>query len=1026
MGTTGSRRASATSNRSVLIRHPLALACATALLLAANVSHAQDTTAAGTTATQTQEDAAKAKAAAAKRPGEVKKLESVKVVGIRRGIEAAIDTKQNATSIVESISAEDIGKLPDVSIAESLARLPGLAAQRVAGRAQVISVRGLSPDFATSLLNGRELVSTGDNRSVEFDQYPSELLAGVTVYKTPDAGLVGQGLSGTLDMQTVRPLNFAESVTAFSIRGTHNSLGSAAGDSANGNRFNASYIGQNADRTLGIAIGFSHADTPVQENQVGLYEPWQQIGVGWRPGVPAAAGCPGVSVGCPWYSDGIKALRRTGSTKRDGFMATLEYRPSNAWTSTLDYFHSHATQEDTAHQFEVNLGGYNGGYSPGLNVTNPVINDNGTFTGGVVSGLYPLVRGMYNKRKDTIDALGWNNEFSVGRAQVVADLSWSKAKRDEVQLENNTQLYPAPQLDTLTLDYNASEFSTLTPGRDYSDPTKLFLSNTIYGSGYGKTPKVNDELKSFKLTANLPSSSDAGAFSSFDFGFNYSDRQKDKHQPEASINLGSQGPTAVGSEFQQGFVDLGFAGIGLIPAWDVPGAVAKYMTFSPNENASYLVAKAWEVSEKISSAWFKANIDTTWGDVGVRGNIGLQIQHVDQASTANIFDKTRPSGSEIVPFTNGKTYTDVLPSMNLAFSLSDDQMLRVALARQVARPRVDQLRASFEFGVNTATGEPGAGGGNPLLDPWRANAFDISYEKYFTAESGAKGYIAAAYFYKQLTTYIFTQSRDYDFTDLVATYVPPPGTHPVLTQGKFTAPYNGTGGKLQGVELTASIPLELLTPSLKGFGIIANASFNDSSIKIVDPDSSSSVGSGPIALPGLSKRVYNLTAYYEHNGFEVRLNQRRRSDFIGEIGDFAANRKSRFVEGENITDGQISYAFGDRMPGLSLLFQASNLTNSHYRTYAGSKDRPLENIEWGRTFLLGASYKFGSAHEAVPVAAEPMPAPQQTCADLDDDGDGVNNCDDKCPGSAAGLPVGADGCPVPAPEPVLEPKPFKG
>ncbi|MGE8250866.1 MAG: TonB-dependent receptor plug domain-containing protein, partial [Stenotrophomonas bentonitica] len=135
-------------------------------------------------------------------------LDTVQVTGIRRGIENAIAIKQDATSVVEAISAEDIGKLPDVSIAESLGRLPGLAAQRVAGRAQVISVRGLSPDFATTLLNGREVVSTGDNRSVEFDQYPSELVNGVTVYKTPDAALVGQGLSGTIDMQTVRPLSF--------------------------------------------------------------------------------------------------------------------------------------------------------------------------------------------------------------------------------------------------------------------------------------------------------------------------------------------------------------------------------------------------------------------------------------------------------------------------------------------------------------------------------------------------------------------------------------------------------------------------------------------------------------------------------------------------------------------------------------------------------------------------------------------------------------------------------------------------
>src|SRR5690606_27950505 len=118
-------------------------------------------------------------------------LDRVVVTGIRRGIESAISVKRDATSIVEAISAEDIGKLPDVSIAESIARLPGMAAQRVAGRAQVITVRGLSPDFATTLLNGREMVSTGDNRSVEFDQYPSELISGVTVYKTPDSGLVG-------------------------------------------------------------------------------------------------------------------------------------------------------------------------------------------------------------------------------------------------------------------------------------------------------------------------------------------------------------------------------------------------------------------------------------------------------------------------------------------------------------------------------------------------------------------------------------------------------------------------------------------------------------------------------------------------------------------------------------------------------------------------------------------------------------------------------------------------------------------
>jgi hypothetical protein len=146
-------------------------------------------------------------------------------------------------------------------------------------------------------------------------------------------------------------------------------------------------------------------------------------------------------------------------------MGTVEFRPSGAWTSTLDVFHSEATQEDTANQFEVNLGDYNGGFGR-LNVTGAQINDNGTFTDGVAQNVYPLVRGMYNKREDKIDAFGWNNEFSVGSARISADVSYSKAKRDELNLENNTQLAPAPQLDSLTLHYSGSDFSQLTPGLD--------------------------------------------------------------------------------------------------------------------------------------------------------------------------------------------------------------------------------------------------------------------------------------------------------------------------------------------------------------------------------------------------------------------------------------------------------------------------------------------------------------------------------------------------------------------------------
>ncbi|MCC4607131.1 TonB-dependent receptor [Xanthomonas campestris] len=917
-----------------------ALSIALAVAMAPTLAAAQSATPAQTGSTE--------QSATEQPAGAVTELDKVQVTGLRRAIEGAISVKRDSTSIVEAISAEDIGRLPDVSIAESLARLPGLAAQRVAGRAQVISVRGLSPDFSTTLLNGREVVSTGDNRSVEFDQYPSELVSGVTVYKTPDAGLVGQGLSGTVDMQTARPLSYNERVIAIGGRYQRNSLGKAANVDPYGNRFNVSYIDQFADRTIGLTIGYAHTDMPIQENQVGLYEPWQQVN--------AQRQRPGVADGV-YFSDGIKALRRTGNQKRDGVMATLQYRPSNAWTSTLDAFHTEAEQIDTANQFELNLSNYNGGYTPGLNVTDVRVNDNGSFVGGTASGVYPLVRGMYNKREDTIDAFGWNNEITAGAVKIVADLNYSKATRDELNLENNLQRAPMPQLDTVGVSVVGNGFSQLAPGMNYSNPDELFLTNTIYGSGYGKVPRVEDVLKGARLQASFPMPEALSWFSDLDVGVNYANREKQKTQPEGNITLGAQGEATVGADLQYAPVNLGFAGLGSLPAWNVPAAVSRYMLFNPSDDASFLVSKAWTVEEKITTAWLRANIDTEWGQVGVRGNIGLQLQSADQSSQANYWDASQPAGSEVRPIDDGKKYRDWLPSLNLAFQFPYEQTLRFAMAKQVARPRVDQLRASLEFGVDTSTGRPGASGGNPMLDPWRANALDISYEKYFAD----RAYVAAAFFYKDLKSYIYTQSRDnYDFSALVAGYVPPPGSAPVLTTGTFSAPFNGKGGTLRGAELTASLPLDLIFAPLEGFGIQASATFNDSDVKIRDPESASSVGDGEISLPGLSKRVYNLTAYYEHKGFEARVSQRRRSDFIGEIGNFNGNRTLRYVVGENITDAQISYNFSEAssMSGLTLLLQASNLSNSPYRTYAETKDRPLEYIEWGRTFVLGVNYKF--------------------------------------------------------------------
>ncbi|MBJ7313702.1 TonB-dependent receptor [Rugamonas sp. CCM 8940] len=859
----------------------------------------------------------------------------VTVAGIRRGIEDAISVKKDATSIVEAISAEDIGKLPDVSIAESIARLPGLAAQRVAGRAQVISVRGLSPDFSTTLLNGREQVSTGDNRSVEFDQYPSELMSGVTVYKTPDAGLIGQGLSGTIDMQTVRPLSFAGRTMSFNVRGEKNTLGSIANAKSTGNRFSASYIDQFANRTIGIALGFAHLESPVLDQETGMYEPWKTDA---RSGLPAGT----------YAADGIKAVAKSGVTKRDGFMGVLQYRPTKQWTSIVDVYASQFKSEDTANQLEINLSGWNGGFKPVPNYVNPVVVD-GSLNGGTATSIYPLVRGMYNKRKDEIHAAGWSNTFKFDNWSLFADLNYSHAKRDELSLENNTQLNPlggSAFLDSAKLQYATGGYPSITTGLNYSDPKSLLVRNTIYGSGYGKVPHVEDELTGFKLVASLPVPEMFDkVFSGVDIGFNYTDRSKKKRQPEGNTILNGD-PTSISSDLQYAPVDLGFAGVGMIPAWNVPGVVNKYMSFKPVDDLDYLITKAWDVKEKISTSFVKANIEAELGNVSLRGNVGVQVQRTEQSSQARYLDKSAPVGSQFKPIDEGKSYTDVLPSMNLAFGFDHQQTLRFAVAKQLARPRVDQLRSAFEFDIDKTTFKPSATGGNAKLDPWRANAFDVSYEKYFDK----KAYFAAAGFYKKLTSYIFTQAKDFDFSAFTS------GSIAKQVIGNYTAPYNGQGGTLKGIELSGSMPLDLLSKSLSGFGVQASATFSSSDIKINDP--TSSLGTN-ITLPGLSKRVTNLTAYYEKDGFETRVSQRKRSDFVGEIGNFTNDRALRYVVGENVVDFQVGYTFNEgSMKGLGLLLQVNNLSNSAYETYTGVRSQQLEYQKYGRTILMGASYKF--------------------------------------------------------------------
>src|SRR6185503_7943767 len=247
--------------------------------------------------------------------------------GFTGSLAAAAATKENASTIIEVIAPEDIGKLPDVSIADALTRLTGLTTERTNGRSQGISIRGLTGDFSTGMLNGREQVTTGLNRSVEFDQYPGELLNGVVVYKTGKANLVGQGLAGTIDMQTVKPLSKPKRTIAVSGYYEWTKMPALnAGSSNDGERANFSYVDQFADKKLGLALGYAHSDRPGQGQQFQAYG-YQQL--------PAAT-----DPNRPWMINGVKPYVRSSNLKRDGVMGVVEYKPSDRIHTTIDIYRS--------------------------------------------------------------------------------------------------------------------------------------------------------------------------------------------------------------------------------------------------------------------------------------------------------------------------------------------------------------------------------------------------------------------------------------------------------------------------------------------------------------------------------------------------------------------------------------------------------------------------------------------------------------------------------------------------------------
>lgn len=791
----------------------------------------------------------------------------------------------------------------------------------------------MSGDFSTALLNGREQVSTGDNRGVEFDQYPSELLSGVVIYKTPDGELIGQGLSGTIDLQTVRPLNFKTRFIGANARKEKSGIGTEFEGS--GSRVNFSYIDQFADRTLGVAFGAARLKSDVTTGRKETYDTNNTVKFdrdnnrlypGWDGGAPGEV---------VRYNQGFKYFNDSTEQTRDGMMGVVEWKPNKSFHAVLDMYYSKFDRETVKRGLEIQVEdtwrGVGNPRYPGW--VNPVI-QNGRLQSATWTNVNPLSRTIWEPREDDLKSTGLNIKFGDGSGwQLITDLSYSAAKRDERIIEMEAGI-PTPGTVTVS---NYDQITGMQFNYGDTNLVKLMDPEGWGQNGYDKTIITDDKIQALRLTAGRDLE---GFFNRINLGFNQTTRTKEKSADEFFLRFAdgadkTRNLPAGSSSVSVGGTGGQFNAISFDPASVYPS----YYQLQPNIYADVLL-KGWKIKEEVSTLFSKASLDTEVAGMPLRGNVGLQLMHTKQSASAPEVDLSNGSFRLI---TEGKSYNDVLPSVNLVLDLGNDQTVRFGAAKVLARARMDQMSAGRRAEVNGQSVWEGSGG-NPDLDPFRATAIDLSYEKYW----GTKAYVSAAVFDKKLSSFIF------DFTDTrfdFSGFVNGSTRTPTSQFGRFTQPRNGKGGYVRGIELAASMPFDKLWSPLSGFGVVGSYADTKSEIKpFGDSDTR--------PLPGLSRKVANLTLYYEAHGFQARVSNRYRSDFLGEVQGFGANREYTFIKGESIVDAQLGYEFQSGMfKGLSLLLQVNNLNDEAFQRYNGTTGLIIDTIKYGKTYLFGATYK---------------------------------------------------------------------
>ena len=858
------------------------------------------------------------------------------VTGFRSSLRKALDLKRAAPNLTESILAEDMAKMPDLNLSESIQRIPGVAISREGGEGRNITLRGFAPDFTRTTLNGMEVPASTDgldsggftvnsSRGFDFNVFASELFNRIDVQKTQRASIEEGGIAGTIDLYSGRPFDRPGTHVVVSAQGSYNTVTRKV-DPRIATVFSKTFL----DEKVGLLLSAAYSKRTVyQEGRSSVLWTSPHVnGDSWADTNPKVTGTP-KPCGAADPLDCLYAPRLPradffgNDQTRLGLSGALQIKPIDRLTITASALYSRLKNERyNYNSMEWLLTHGPAGNQVGQTPVAFTVSPNGK---ELIAATFNDVTSWYENRHQnstsTFQQYVGDLDYKITdnlSFKMLVGTARDSANRDELRF----YLHSIPH--AYSYDYSGSidvpqvSFGTYDPNNasNYTDAlTAANRLNSIVKDNFTTKGDLTFNRDDLSLKAG--------------FAFNRRlVRYGEANGASPTIRPVSQYLTAFPiSHFGSGVIDGGLPTFAVIDFDKIGQSGLISNQYIDN------VGAGWQVIEKTTGGYIEFNDRFDLGSMALRLNAGTRYVRTGVDSRATLAG----SGVRV-----DHDYGNWLPSVNAVLDFTPRLLARAAYARSMTRPSLSALNiAGPTFGYDTRTV---SGLGNPYLKPYQSNDYDLGVEWYFAKG----GLLSAAVFYKDiissLTTAIVTQAVPQQYWAAIYAdprYSPAYQADPAKVPYTFATVINTpNGNSVKGIELTANVPFSIFSASLSAFGVASNYTYVDAR------DST-----------GLSPNSWNVTAYYDTGTRGIRASLNHRDDYL--ISTPAGNgnlqaRKSGSTQLDLSAYWNVTKRWALNLQGVNI----NNQRERYFDTGDGTQYLTREYTGTGRTILAGARYQF--------------------------------------------------------------------